>query len=57
MGMLERVEGELADVERVLPRIDDGTYGTCEACGAAIPDDRLAEAPAERFCAEHAPQS
>ena len=55
MGMLERVEGELADLERVLPRIDDGTYGTCEVCGAAIPDDRLAEAPAERFCTEHAP--
>ena len=51
--MLERVEGELADVEAVLPRIDDSTYGTCEACGAPIPDERLAEAPATRFCAAH----
>lgn len=51
--MLERVVGELADVEAVLPKIDDGTYGTCEACGAVIPDERLAEAPATRFCAAH----
>jgi RNA polymerase-binding transcription factor DksA len=53
LAMLEQVEGELDDVERVLPRIDDGTYGTCEACGARIPDERLAQAPAARFCAEH----
>lgn len=51
--MLDRVERELDDVERVLPRLDDGTYGTCEVCGAPIADERLAEAPAERFCAEH----
>ena len=53
LAMLEQVEGELDDVERVLPRIDDGSYGTCEACGARIPDERLAQAPAARFCAEH----
>jgi RNA polymerase-binding transcription factor DksA len=51
--MLERVEGDLADVEAVLPKIDDGTYGTCEACGAAIPDEILASAPATRLCVAH----
>lgn len=54
LGMLDRVERELDDVERVLPRLDDGTYGTCEACGGAIGDTRLSESPATRFCAEHA---
>lgn len=51
--MLDRVEGELADVERVLPRLDDGTYGTCETCGAAVPDEQLATSPTARFCTEH----
>lgn len=55
LGLLERVERELADVEAVLPRLDDGTYGTCEVCGERIPDERLASEPAARTCADHAP--
>jgi RNA polymerase-binding transcription factor DksA len=42
-------------VERALERLDDGTYGTCEACGVALPDERLDVAPAARFCTEHQP--
>ncbi len=49
------IEAELADVERALERLDEGTYGTCEACGVTLADERLAEAPAARFCAEHQP--
>jgi RNA polymerase-binding transcription factor DksA len=52
-SILEQVEAELADVERSLQRLDDGTYGSCEACGGPIGDDRLAELPAARFCVEH----
>ena len=33
-----------------LKRIDEGSYGTCEACGKAIGDDRLEALPAARFC-------
>ncbi|MGE3619064.1 MAG: TraR/DksA family transcriptional regulator [Acidimicrobiia bacterium] len=54
LSALERVEAELHDVERALARIDEGTYGTCEACGAGIGDDRLAEDPTVRTCAAHA---
>jgi RNA polymerase-binding transcription factor DksA len=54
---LASIEEELADVARALERLDEGTYGTCEACGAALPEERLAEAPAARFCAEHAAAS
>ncbi|MDQ3107930.1 MAG: TraR/DksA C4-type zinc finger protein [Actinomycetota bacterium] len=46
------MEGELADVEHALHRIDDGTYGTCEACGKPISDERLAALPATRFCVD-----
>jgi RNA polymerase-binding protein DksA len=51
-SILERVEAELADVEHALQRLDDGTYGTCEACGKPIGDDRLQAMPAARFCVD-----
>ena len=51
-SILEEIEGELADIDHALQRLDDGTYGTCEACGKAIPDDRLDALPAARFCVE-----
>jgi RNA polymerase-binding transcription factor DksA len=52
-SILEQVEAELADVDRALRRLDDGTYGTCEACGQSIGDDRLEAMPAARFCVAH----
>src|SRR5215210_7831267 len=45
-SILEQVEAELADIERALHRLDDGTYGTCEACGESIGDERLEAMPA-----------
>jgi RNA polymerase-binding transcription factor DksA len=52
-SILEQVEAELADVDRALVRLDDGSYGTCEICGAAIDDARLADVPATRWCGAH----
>ena len=53
LSILEQVEAELADVEHALRRLDEGTYGTCEVCGKAIPDERLEAMPATRLCLEH----
>lgn len=50
LTILDQVEGELADIEHALRRIDDGTYGSCEACGKPIGDERLEAMPAARFC-------
>ncbi len=50
LSILERVESELADVEHALQRLDEGTYGTCEACGRPIDEDRLDAVPAARLC-------
>lgn len=50
LSILQEVEGELVDVEHALRRLDEGTYGTCEACGKTIGDDRLEVLPAARFC-------
>jgi RNA polymerase-binding transcription factor DksA len=52
LSILDNIEGELADVEHALQRLDDGTYGTCEACGKPIDDERLEALPATRFCLE-----
>jgi RNA polymerase-binding transcription factor DksA len=52
-SILEQVEAELHDVDRALARLADGTYGTCEACGGTIDDERLAAVPAARFCVDH----
>lgn len=49
-SILEGIEAELADVEHALGRINDGTYGVCEACGRPIDEERLEAMPAARFC-------
>jgi DnaK suppressor protein len=54
LAVIGRLQGDLADVDRALERLDDGTYGTCEVCGEAIADDVLEGAPAARLCAAHA---
>jgi DnaK suppressor protein len=45
---------ELAEVERALQKLDDGTYGLCETCGQPIAPARLEAMPAARFCIDHA---
>ncbi|MGH9067633.1 MAG: TraR/DksA C4-type zinc finger protein [Acidimicrobiales bacterium] len=52
LSIYEQVEAELADVEHALDRLDKGTYGTCEACGRPIGEDRLEALPATRYCLE-----
>ena len=49
-SILDLAERQLQDVERAVSRLDAGTYGTCEACGALIPVERLEARPATRFC-------
>jgi RNA polymerase-binding transcription factor len=40
----------LAQSERALSRIDDGTYGTCESCGEPIGKARLQAFPRATLC-------
>jgi DnaK suppressor protein len=48
---VDTVDGLLDEVERALSRLDDGTYGRCEACGEPIDDGRLADLPVVTACA------
>jgi RNA polymerase-binding transcription factor DksA len=52
LSILEQVEAELDDVEHALVRLENGTYGLCEACGRPIDDARLEAQPATRFCVD-----
>jgi RNA polymerase-binding transcription factor DksA len=45
---LDAIEGDLADVEAALARLDDGTYWTDEVTGAELPADLLAANPTAR---------
>ncbi|HEY5108877.1 MAG TPA: hypothetical protein VII96_04635 [Acidimicrobiales bacterium] len=47
---VDAVDGLLDEVELALARLDDGTYGRCEACGALIDDSELAVGPLVREC-------
>jgi DnaK suppressor protein len=50
---LERIQVELADVDRALERLDDGSYGACEVCRQPVDDGVLERAPATRLCPTH----
>ena len=50
------VDHVLDEVEHALDRLDDGSYGQCESCGAPIDDTRLADEPVARECSGCASQ-
>ena len=41
---------KLAQIDRALARIDDGTYGVCESCGQPIGKMRLMAFPRATLC-------
>ena len=53
----DTLEREVADVERALERLAEGTYGTCEVCGTRLSPALLEERPAARLCAAHLPMA
>jgi DnaK suppressor protein len=46
----ERERAQLRQVVDALRRIEDGTYGACNACGGAIPFERLLVFPETMAC-------
>ncbi|MEZ5165468.1 MAG: TraR/DksA C4-type zinc finger protein [Acidimicrobiales bacterium] len=49
------LQAQLAQVERALVSLTDGSYGTCSVCGAEIAADRLEAIPHTDRCIAHAP--
>jgi DnaK suppressor protein len=50
IGVGESLERGLARTERALAKLDDGTYGTCDACGDPIARARLEAIPDGVLC-------
>jgi DnaK suppressor protein len=53
--LLSQGRAYLEQLERAQGRIAEGTYGTCERCGEAIPHERLAARPTARTCVQCRP--
>lgn len=51
-SIAQRLETELEEIEDAFTRLDDGSYGSCEACGKPIGRDRLEAIPYARFCVD-----
>ena len=49
-AVLADVRAELAEVDRALSRIADGTYGICQRCGKRITVGRLDARPTAVLC-------
>ena len=48
LAILEQLEGELAEIEAALQRLDEGTYGVDEETGEPIDPERLDAIPTAR---------
>jgi len=51
-SVAQHADLELAELEEAVKRVDNGKYGTCEACGQEISEARLEAIPTARFCIE-----
>jgi RNA polymerase-binding transcription factor len=50
IGVGGSMEHGLARTERALAKLDEGTYGDCDACGEPIPPARLTAMPDSVLC-------
>ena len=50
VGQADALASKLAGVRRALEKLDEGTYGICDRCGASIPDERLEARPSSVRC-------
>ena len=50
LRVVEKLRDQLTAVNRAFERLADGTYGTCERCGAKIPEERLEALPYAILC-------
>ncbi len=52
--LADTVATQRRTVQEALDRLDDGSYGRCAVCDAAIDDERLEARPEAPTCREHA---
>src|SRR5665213_261346 len=52
-ALVKGLQVQYDDIKIALEKIATGKYGTCEASGEMIPEDRLMAMPSARTCVEH----
>ncbi|MFN3406415.1 MAG: RNA polymerase-binding protein DksA [Caldimicrobium sp.] len=52
LRLRDREQKLLKKIEKALQKIEEGTYGICEACGAEIDEKRLLARPEATLCIE-----
>lgn len=52
LSLWQNAQDILAKIEEAVGRIEDGTYGTCDECGTAIPVARLDALPYTKLCVD-----
>jgi len=52
LTLQDTARATLAQIERALHKLDDGTYGRCDECGKPIGEGRLAVAPSATLCVD-----
>ena len=50
----DKLQVTLAQVERALHKLDEGSYGDCDACGGPVGEGRLEARPWATYCLAHA---
>lgn len=50
VGAANAIAATLADVDRAIAKLDEGTYGICDSCGEPIPAERLEAIPSAGRC-------
>ncbi len=50
VDVARNLERKLADVERAIGKLEDGSYGVCDVCGSPIASERLDAVPWAVVC-------
>ncbi len=50
IGVAQELEPLKGRIERALEKLGEGSYGTCDRCGAEIAEGRLRAAPESALC-------
>ncbi len=49
-ALVRQAREHLTEIDAAVGRVRAGAYGTCDACGEPIPEDRLEARPTARTC-------
>ena len=52
LTLQDNARAALAQIDRALHKLEDGTYGLCDKCGKSIGEERLSIAPFATLCVE-----